>query len=248
MVNLVALHEGKEGRVKTWDLWHGFGYKEHRTLKMVIFKNREKFEKIGELISTTTVVTKTKGRPDQSYLLNERQFILLVMLAKNTPESVELKSRVENEFHKMRLQLANLANTRLSSDWQQARKDGIEVYKQKRDVIKMFVDYAKKQGSESAEKYYTNLATMENRALFLFEQKFKNTREVLNIRQLAQVSTADQIVEKALDDGMAEMLHYKDIYHLAKERVNQFSAIIGKSQVIELLENNEQRIGAIHSL
>ena len=37
---LVALYAGKEGRVKTWDLWQGFGYKEHRTLKMVIFKNR----------------------------------------------------------------------------------------------------------------------------------------------------------------------------------------------------------------
>lgn len=167
------------------------------------------------------------------------------MLVKNTPESLDIKDRIEVEFNKMRSQLARLAKTRLSSDWQQTRKDGIEVYKQKRDVIKLFVDYAKAQGSQSAEKYYTNLASMENKALFLFEQKFKNTREMLNIRQLMQVSTTDQIIEKALDDGMEQKLHYKDIYQLAKERVSQFSGIIGKSQVIALLENTNR--GALES-
>jgi hypothetical protein len=237
---LVALYAGKEGRVKTWDLWQGFGYKEHRTLKRIISENLSEFESRGLVISASTdaETKKGKGRPDESYFLNERQFILLVMLAKNTPESVQLKSRVEVEFHKMRLQLAKMAVK--APDWQQVRQDGKAVYHQKTDIIKSFAEYATEQGSQSAKMYYKNLATMENKALFLFEQKFKNTREMLNIRQLMQVSTADQIIEKALQDGMDKNLDYHDIYQLAKERVIQFSAIIGKSQVMALLEQDKQ--------
>ena len=237
---LVALYAGKEGRVKTWDLWQGFGYKEHRTLKRIISENLAEFESRGLVISASTdaEIKKGKGRPDESYFLNERQFILLVMLAKNTPESVELKSRVEVEFHKMRSQLAKMAVK--SPDWQQVRKDGKVVYHQKTNIIKTFVEYATEQGSQSAKMYYKNLATMENKALFLVEQKYPNLREILNVKQLMQVATADQIIEKALEDGMEQKLDYHDIYQLAKERVIQFSNIIGKSQVIALLEQDKQ--------
>jgi Rha family phage regulatory protein len=117
------------------------------------------------------------------------------------------------------------------------RKDSKVVYLQKTDVIKQFVNYATEQGSKSANMYYQNLAKMENKALFLIEQKYPNVREVLHIRQLMAVSAADQIVEKALSDGMDKKLPYKDIYELAKDRVIQFAGIIGKSQVIEMLEN-----------
>ena len=237
---LVALYAGKEGRVKTWDLWQGFGYKEHRTLKRIISENLAEFESRGLVISAPTdaETKKGKGRPDESYFLNERQFILLVMLAKNTPESVVLKSRVEVEFNKMRTQLAKMAVK--SPDWQQVRKDGKAVYHQKTDIIKSFVEYATEQGSQSAKMYYTNLAKMENQALFLVEQKYPNLREVLNIKQLMQVATADQVVEKALQDGMDKKLPYKEIYQLAKERIIQFSNIIGKSQVMALLEQTKQ--------
>ena len=233
MENLVSLYQGKEARVGTWDIWQGFGYNEHRAFKKVIFKHKSDFEDLGELVSATVVAEKKKGRPDESYLLNERQFVLLVMLAKNTPESVEYKKRIENEFFRMRKTLAQVTANRKTVDWQVARQDGKAIYHQKTDVLKTFVDYATEQGSKSASMYYQSIAKMENAALFLLEQKFKNVREFLNVRQLQQVAIADQIVEKALQDGMNDKLHYKEIYLLAKDRVIQFSDIIGKSLVIE---------------
>lgn len=241
MEKLVELYKGKEARVSTFNIWEGFGYYEHRTLKMVIFKNRELFEKKGMLFTATTVAANTKkkrGGQEQGYLLNEEQFTLLVVLAKNTKESVELKVRVVDEFFRMRKTLANLSNIRLSEEWKEARKDGKIVYTQKTDIIKKFIDYATEQGSKSASMYYKNLADMENKALFILEQKYPNVREVLNIKQLMQVSTADQIVEKALEDGMDIELPYKEIYLLAKDRVIKFSEIIGKSLVIDSVEKN----------
>lgn len=241
MNDLVKLYNGKEPRISTFLIFAHFGYKEHRALKKVIFKNRVKFEKKGALISATTVADiASKGRPDESYLLNERQFVLLVMLAKNTPESIELKDRIETEFYNMRLRLANLSSMRKSEEWVNTRKDGKAVYFQKTDVIKSFVDYATEQGSKSASLYYVNIAKMENKALFFIEQKYPNVREVLNIRQLMQVATADQIIEKALSDGMNENMDYKEIYQMAKNRVIQFSEILGKSMVIEMIDNNKK--------
>lgn len=242
MENLIELYHGKEPRVKTWDLWKGFGYSHHRYLKEIVTRNIELFEERGNLFSVAPATSnkKAKGRPDESYFLNERQFMLLIMLSKNTPESIELKSRVEKEFERMRKTLASLATQKQSIDWQTARQDGKAIYHQKTDVIKQFVDYATGQGSQSANMYYTSIAKMENSALFFVEQKYPNMREVMNIRQLQQVAIADQIVEKALQDGMNDNLHYKDIYKLAKERIIQFSEIIGKSQVIALLEQTKQ--------
>ena len=235
MEKLVSLYEGKEARVSTFGIFSGFGYSEHRTFKRLVANNMDSFLKYGKVFEAQqNALNKKKGGQEKSYFLNEEQFMLLVAISKTTPESIELKMRIINEFMRMRTALAKMAVK--APDWQQVRKDGKEVYHQKVDIIKSFVEYATEQGSQSAKMYYTNLAKMENQALFLVEQKYPNLREVLNIKQLMQVATADQVVEKALQDGMDKKLPYKDIYQLAKERIIQFSSIIGKSQVIALLE------------
>lgn len=238
MGELVALYQGKEPRVSTVLIFSSLGYTEHRFLKRVIAAHESELLEYGLLPLERQKVEGIKGRPDESYLINEDQFILLIMLVKNSPESVKLKVRVAKEFKAMRNRLTRMAVK--SPDWQQVRKDGKAVYHQKTDIIKSFVEYCEAAGSKSADKYYTLLATMENKALFIFEQKFPNMREVANIRQLMVLSAADQIIEKALDDGMDKKLDYHDIYQLAKERVIQFSNIIGKSQVMDLLEQDRQ--------
>jgi len=225
--------------ISTFDIFERMGYKEHRKLKLVINANIDAFNNLGFLpLERTKPIDKKGGRPIESYLLNEDHFILLVLLAKNSPASIELKIRVSDEFRRMKQTISNLIAQRQNPDWQNVRSDGKAVYLQKTDVIKDFVDYAKSQGSTSAERYYSNLATMENKALFFIERKYKNMREIMTIKQLMQVATADQVVEKALKEGMLDKLHYKDIYKLAKSRVVSFAEIIGKSQLHDLsLEN-----------
>ncbi len=222
--------------VSTFSIFEKMGYKEHSKLKRVISANIESFNEIGFLpLERQKEFSSTGGRPIESYFLDEDQFVLLVMLAKNSPESVELKVRLAREFRRMKKTLANLAAQRQNLDWQETRKDGKRIHNEKTDVIKKFVEYCEANGSKSANRYYCNLADMENKALFIFEHKYKNAREIMNIKQLANAKTADYIIEKALDDGMAENMYYKDIFKLAKERVNAFAAIIGKSQLHDLM-------------
>lgn len=236
MNDLVVLVKNKP-LVSTFNLFEKMGYKEHRALKRVISDNLDAFNEIGYLhLDVQKPIGKKGGRPTEAYLLNEDQFILLVLLAKNTPESVALKIRVAKEFRRLKEVVANIISQQRDSNWMNVRSDGKVVYKQKTDVIKMFVDYATSQGSKSATMYYTNLAKMENKALFFIEQKYENLRDILTIKQLMQACTADDIIEKAIIDGMNDGMNYKDIYVLAKERIHAFVNVIGKSQV-HLLES-----------
>jgi len=238
MNDLVVLVKNKP-LISTFLLFEKMGYKEHSKLKRVIAEHIELFNDIGFLtLERQKPIDKKGGRPIESYLLTEDQFILLVMLAKNNPESVKLKVRVANEFRRLKKVVAGIVSQQKDPNWQNVRSDGKIAYKQKTDVIKMFVDYATNQGSKSASMYYANLAKMENKALFLIEQKYDNLRDILTIKQLMQACTADDVIEKALIDGMNDGMQYKEIYKLAKERIHAFAAIIGKSQV-HLLTNKE---------
>ena len=237
MNDLVVLVKNKP-LVSTFNLFNKMGYKEHSKLKRVISSNESAFKDIGLLpLERQKPLDKKGGRPIESYLLNEDQFILLVVLAKNTPESIALKIRVAKEFSRLKKVVANIVSQQKDPNWQNVRSDGKIVYKQKTDVIKDFVDYATKQGSTSAHRYYTNLAKMENKALFLIEQKYKNLREILTIKQLMQSCTADDVIEKALIDGMNKEMDYKEIYKLARDRIHSFAEIIGRSQVHFLTDN-----------
>lgn len=226
--------------ISTFDLFARMGYGEHRALKKVIESNTEAFEDYGVVRFEMQKPNAKGGRPTKGYLLNEDQFILLVLLARNSKEVIQLKIRVAKEFKRMKQTISNLIAQRKNPDWQNVRSDGKAIYLQKTDIIKEFVDYAKSQGSTSAERYYSNMATMENRALFFIERKYKNMREIMTIKQLMQIATADDVIEKAIREGIDQKLNYKDIYKLAKDRVIAFANIIGKSHIHDLsLENNK---------
>jgi len=169
-------------------------------------------------------------------LLNEDQFLLLVLLCKNTPECIKLKVAVSKEFKRMKMALIRIASNRTNKEWQRVRDEGVIPRRIETDSIKRFIEYATEQGSQSAEKYYMALSKMENKHLFLVEKKYPNLRNVLGVAELDTVKQADHIVAKALNDGIELKLPYKDIYKLASDRVKMFAEIRGQS-VIGMLED-----------
>ena len=234
----LVLIDGSNAYTTSLIVAQGFSL-EHRAIVKLI---RTYQKDISDLSRSALPVRKfkTKGRTGEEYLLNEGQAVFLATLMKNSPKTVAFKKRLAKEFVRQRNIINNLINQRADPNWQGIRKDGKAVYLQKTDIIKKFAEYAEDQGSQSANKYYMAIANMENRALFFFEQKYKNLREVLTIRQLMQVATADQVVEKALTDGMERGLPYKECYKLAKERIIAYANIIGQSPVLELSIQNEE--------
>lgn len=174
------------------------------------------------------------GRPVEFAILNEAQTTFLITLMRNSDIVVTFKEKLSNAFIQQREIIQQLIQQQKDPNWMNVRKDGKQIYFQKTDVIKDFIDYAINQGSKSAKMYYMNFAKMENKALFIFEQKFPNMREVLTIRQLMQVSIADDIIEKAIKEGMEQELFYKDIFKEAKKRIIKYVDIIGQSPILGL--------------
>jgi len=206
---------------------------EHRAVLQLVKKYAQDLGDFGFTFAFQMRKFKTEGRLGEEIVLDEAQTTFLITLMKNSKIVVSFKKNLTKAFFKQRQIIANLISNR-NPIWQNVRADGKQVYLQKTDVIKEFVQYATNQGSKNAQHYYENLAQMENSALFFFEQKYKNMREVLTIKQLMQMSTADDVIDKALKEGMEKGYPYRDCYKLAKSRVIAFAEIIGQSPVLAL--------------
>jgi hypothetical protein len=74
---------------------------------------------------------------------------------------------------------------------------------------------------------------MVNRSLFTTQGKFKNLRNAMSVRQLMTVSTAEEIAEKALIEGMALNKPYRDIYQDVKSKVSLLAGLHGQSAVVD---------------
>jgi len=226
----IVVVDNNEPRAGTWLMSKGFNF-EHRALRKLVIKYQSEFEEFGSVIPIMQKPTEKGGRPVDEFLLNEEQCMYLGTLLTNTDIVRGFKRKLVTEFSKTRKLLSNLIAQKQNAQWLDQRKAGIPVRHIETDAIKRLVDYAISQGSQNAARYYANISTMQNKALFYMEQKFKNIRDILNLEQLSTVVSADKIVTKAIEDGLNRGLHYKEIYKLAKDRIETFAEIHGKTLI-----------------
>jgi len=226
MDNLI-IFSGKEPRVSTEVIATGVK-NSHNTVKTLLKTHQIKLEELGALPFR---ILKTKGRPMEVWYLNEQQVTFLITLMRNSENVVDFKLKLTKEFYKMKAVIADIAVRQQNTEWLEQRESGKILRKEQTDVIKNFIEYATSQGSENAGRYYGNITKMENQALFILEQKFDNIRQILTGQQLAMISAADHITETAIKEGMEMEFPYKEIYKLAKLRVETFANMIPKTQV-----------------
>ena len=226
---LVIIHND-EPRASSWIIKDGFEV-EHRALTNLIKKYKTDFEELGIIASRMQQLSNGAGAPVKEFLLNEDQTYFLGTLLPNTKTVRKFKLLLVKKFALARKMLLRIQAQQQNSEWLAQRQAGKITRKAETDAIKDFVEYATNQGSTNANRYYCNISQMENKALFLLEQKFKNLRDILDLNQLATVTTADAIVSKALKEGMTSRLNYKDIYQLAKSRVETLAELRGKTLI-----------------
>lgn len=206
---------------------------DHRAVMTLVDKYKEKLESFGFV---TFEMSKRgagggSGRATRTAWINEGQTVFLISLMRNSKIVVEFKQSLTKEFFRQRRMIAHLLTQRQNKAWLEQRAQGKLSRREETDTIKEFVGYCKAQGSNNAERYYTNISKMENKALFFLEQRFPNIRDVLSGQQLQVVASADIAVARALRFGMEEKMHYKDVYQLAKKRIEEFAEIVGKTPI-----------------
>ena len=218
---------------------------EHRAVLQLIKVHKQDIEDFGKLIGDKEKIP--KGRPLNVFLLNEEQFTFLITLMQNSKTTVKAKKLITQEFFKMRKWILEQKTIKQNQQYIETRNQSKIGRKQETDVIKLFVKYAKSQGSKNADKYYITISKMEYQAFFLLKEKFKNVREILNISQLSKIIVADKIVETALIEGIDKKMFYKDIYKLAKDRIINMSKSLGFKEVIPNIEFKQLSLDDINN-
>lgn len=206
---------------------------EHRAVMQLIRKHENDLNEFGTLAFQ---MRKSGGRPTEFCYLNESQTLFLLTLMRNNKVVTKFKKELVKEFIRMRKALIKVQANHQNEQWKQARLDGKAIRLETTDTIKEFVEYAVKQGSKNAVMYYSNITRMENKALFIMEQRFENVRQMLDGQQLSTLKVADKMVSDTLLEGMEESMHYKDIYKLAKKRLSEFSKLVKPTIVISSTE------------
>ena len=231
---VVVYFKNNDLMVGTGILSKGFGV-EHRALKRLIVKYKSEFEEWGIVTTRLPKLSQRKvGRQLEEYELDEPQAAYLSTLLTNTDKVRKFKRHLVKEFFRHRKLLSKITSQKQNAEWLEKRSSGKIERRLETDVIKAFVEYAYSQGSKSAKKYYMIISKMENNTLFnldMLEFKYPNLRDTLEGYQLFTLQNADRIVARAIKEGIEKKLHYKDIYKLAKERVETFVGLIGKSPV-----------------
>lgn len=179
------------------------------------------------------------GRPVDFAYLSELQATVLITLMKNSPQVIEFKVKLSKAFFKQRKMLQDVLTRKENAEWLARRNDTKSMRLEETDMIKKFINYATDQGSKNVHHYYSNITKMEYKGLFLMEQKYPNIRDVMNFKQLNIIEAADQAVSIALEDGMEQGLNYKEIYLLAKNKIEALAKIFPKSPLPLLLDKKE---------
>ena len=114
-------------------------------------------------------------------------------------------------------------------EWKAARLQIKAVRKSFTNAVQDFVEYATAQGSQSAKMYYANITKMEYAALGMLDKQktaLGNFRDTLDIMDISALNMAEIVAKQALEEGMQEDMHYKEIYLHAKQKVTAYANAI----------------------
>lgn len=163
------------------------------------------------------------GRQYRCFELNEAG-CLKAMPFIGGKKSREGQKRLVDEFLQVRRQLDRQSKERETMAYQVARLSGKDSRGILTDAIQQFVDYAKAQGSQNADRYFSNITQAAYKALLVIEPQATEVRVLLTAVQLKTLELAELTVAQTLTESIESQLPYKDIYQAVKTALN---AIVG---------------------
>lgn len=199
----------------------------HKVLMNTVKATLEKVEKQGQdraIVFLESSFTNKQGRTYPMYEMNEDAYMLLAMQLSNYEKAFKVQTSIIKAFRSMAIALVNQQNV----SWLEARQNGKIARVAETDIIKDFVDYATEQGSKSAKTYYMNVTKMTNKALeFMIQDKTGvPIRDLTTMENLGFIMALDKRAGYAIEHGMKEKMHYKDIFHYAKSEVNKLADVL----------------------
>lgn len=163
-----------------------------------------------------------RGTKYTAYLMNRPFFSLLAMRMKGK-KAIEWQLKFNNAFYEMEKRILQGQVNDSDSSWISSRSQGKIARKEETDAIKIFVEYATAQGSQSAKYYYKHITNATYKALGLMAQKDPKLRNSMSIYEVSQLLLAEKLAKDKLIEYMNLGRNYKDIYQSVKEDLIKFS-------------------------
>ena len=154
------------------------------------------------------------GKKNKMYFMNRDGFTFLTM-GFTGQKANEWKWQYIEAFNRME-QLLAMKQTQV---YQKTRAYQKEIRKQEADTIKHYVEYAIKQGSSNAARYYSSLSRLADKAAGI------EYREYATLQQLNNLALVENIITQCITSGIELQEPYKNIYCTCKARLDQFSKI-----------------------
>lgn len=193
----------------------------HHAVQQIIQKYEKVFEETKELGAVAfemRAIKQSRGsNQEKIYLLNEGQAMFLMTLLRNDGVDgvvVRFKARLASEFIRMR----NFIREKQSKLWNDTRLSSKENRLKETDVIKLLVEYAKKQGGAHSDKLYLTYTKLANSIV-------GGKRDDMTASELNTLTLVESIIKQTIEIDMSMGMHYKDIYKDCKERLAQFAEI-----------------------
>lgn len=154
------------------------------------------------------------GKKNKMYFMNRDGFTFLTM-GFTGQKANEWKWQYIEAFNRMEKLLA-MKQTQVYRETRAYQK---EIRKQEADTIKLYVEYAIKQGSSNAARYYSSLSRLADKAAGI------EYREYATLQQLNNLALVENIITQCITSGIELQEPYKNIYCTCKDKLDQFSKI-----------------------
>ena len=225
MANLVKYYKG-DVLTNSYLVADKFGKQHNYVVKKIdtLLKDCNKY-KVKERLELNFVKTEKiyRGQSFKMYLMDKEAFSLLCMQFSGK-KAREWQYKFNKAFYDMERALLKEQSNKDNLLWKEQREQGKIARIQETDVIKMFVDYAMKQGSQNAKFYYKHITTATYKALELVQSKKPRLRDTLDTLQLSQLIVAESIASKGLIKYMQDGEHYKSIFTLVKRDLETYAS------------------------
>lgn len=182
-----------------------------------IKNSRDAVNEIGKKLRTAGIkdvgiadtLIQTAGGGQKTIIINEQIFYELVFNSRKQ-KAVLFRAWVTGEV---------LPSIRKHGFY---RAEGKMIRKVETDAIKEFIEYAKSNGSQSSERYYTIITKATNSILGISA----GGRDSLTTNQLEHLAMVERVIASALMQGIEKEMNYKDIYKLASSKAKQVYQVV----------------------
>jgi phage regulator Rha-like protein len=136
-----------------------------------------------------------------------------------------------DEFMLLEKLLAKQSKVRETVAFQLMRSEGRDARKILTDAISRYINYAKANGSQGADQYYSIITSQIYKSFLVVEPKASALRDLLTAVQLSELQTIELMAVDILTKGIDSKQIYKKIYRELKSELNAFTS--SKTKILD---------------